>query len=179
MNLSARGHQQAAVLAKWLNNEPLDAIYASPMKRVQQTLAPFTNNGGSTPVILEDLREMDFGDWTGLNFQEVEKKFGVGAHLWLDQFDQGLIPNAEKSGGCRARVGNSLKTMLAQHPRKRIAVFCHGGVIRMMLGILLDLPLPKTASFEIDYASVTRVDIRPCRTEVQYLNLAPCRATAL
>ena len=40
MDLSPRGHDQAATLARYLHEKPLSAIYASPMKRVQQTLAP-------------------------------------------------------------------------------------------------------------------------------------------
>ena len=44
MNLSPNGHEQAAALAKWLARQPLHAVYASPMKRVQQTLAPFASH---------------------------------------------------------------------------------------------------------------------------------------
>ena len=47
--------------------------------------------------------------------------------------------------------------------------------IRMILAILLDLPLPKLSSFEIDYASVTHVELRPHFTEVRLLNFAPWR----
>jgi broad specificity phosphatase PhoE len=45
----------------------------------------------------------------------------------------------------------------------------------MLLAILLDLPLPAMASFEIDYASVTRVEIHPHKTEVLFLNHTPWR----
>ena len=40
--LSPRGQAQAVALADWLRRRPLDAIYASPMRRVQQTLTPLT-----------------------------------------------------------------------------------------------------------------------------------------
>src|ERR1017187_1600392 len=56
MELSPRGHQQAAALAKYLHLRPLSAIYASPMKRVQQTLVPLLVNGTPKPVILPDLQ---------------------------------------------------------------------------------------------------------------------------
>jgi hypothetical protein len=35
----------------------------------------------------------------------------------------------------------------------------------MILSILLNLPLPVMGSFEIDYASVTRVDVHASKTE--------------
>jgi broad specificity phosphatase PhoE len=50
MELSPRGHEQAAALAKYLHRKPLGAIYASPMKRVQQTLAPLLANGAPKPI---------------------------------------------------------------------------------------------------------------------------------
>ena len=40
MNLSPNGRRQARTLADYLRHKTIDAIYASPMKRVQQTLAP-------------------------------------------------------------------------------------------------------------------------------------------
>src|SRR5579862_2981675 len=60
MNLSPRGHEQAAALAKWLERQHIDAVYASPMKRVQQTLAPFANTNGwaQRAVMSDSLREI-------------------------------------------------------------------------------------------------------------------------
>src|ERR1700722_19071728 len=71
MNLSPRGHEQAIVLAKYLRARRMEAIYSSAMKRVQQTLAPFLKNSALPQTILQDLREVDFGAWTGLNWQQV------------------------------------------------------------------------------------------------------------
>jgi len=63
--------------------------------------------------------------------------------------------------------------MLQKHSGQNVAVFCHGGVIRMILSILLDIPLPRMAGFEIDYASVTNIAVLPQKTEVQFLNFTP------
>ncbi len=49
----------------------------------------------------------------------------------------------------------------------------------MILSLLLDVPLPKMAGFEIDYASVTTVAIVPHKTEVQILNFTPWAEAAL
>src|SRR5262245_20138703 len=68
MDLSPGGNTQAIALARYLRHRHLDAIYASPMKRVQQTLAPLLVETAHTPVILPGLREVDFGDWTGLTY---------------------------------------------------------------------------------------------------------------
>jgi broad specificity phosphatase PhoE len=161
MNLSARGRAQARTLAGYLRGQKIDAIYASPMKRVQQTLAPLLKNGASTlrsatpalrsssateggedgpaPTILPALRELDFGDWTGLGWQAVSERFGFSAYEWLDQIEFKGAPNGESGKTFRARIEPCLREIVRRHRGQNVAVFCHGGVIRMMLAILLDL----------------------------------------
>lgn len=175
MNLSPRGHEQARALAKWLDRQSLQAVYASPMKRVQQTLAPFAekNDWASRTVVLNDLREIDFGDWTGLTWDAVKEKFGVSAFQWLTELERGGIANAENTQSYRERVEPCVRDILDKHTGQNVAVFCHGGVIRMILAILLDIPLPRMAGFEIDYASVTNIAVLTHKTEVQFLNFIP------
>lgn len=175
MDLSARGHEQAATLARHLSREKLDAVYASPMKRVQQTLGPLLGNGVPDPVVLHDLREVDFGDWTGLVWEEIQTHSGISAFDWLTELERGTVPNAESGAALRARVEPCLQRILRDHAGQTVAVFSHGGVIRMLLGILLGLPLRETAQFEIDHASVTRVAVNPDQAEIELLNFTPWR----
>ncbi len=175
MNLSARGRKQAKKLATYLRGKTIDAIYASPMKRVQQTLAPAFKNGVPNQTILPDLREIDFGDWTGLGWKAVSARFDFHAHEWLDQIESRGAPNGENGKSFRARVEPCLREIARRHRGQNVAVFCHGGVIRMMLAILLDVPLPKTNHFEIEYASVTQVALHPHMAEVELLNFTPWR----
>ena len=175
MDISPRGHEQAAALARYLKRKKFDAVYASPMKRVQQTMSPYANNGGPKPVIIDNLHEVHFGDWTGLTFAQVLERFGARASSWLDQLAAGTIPNAETATGYRERIEPCVREILKNHSGQRVAIFCHGGVIRQMLSILLDIPLPKTAGFEIDYTSITEVAIYPHRAEVRLLNFTPWR----
>lgn len=175
MNLSERGQAQAKCLAGYLRDKPFDAMYASPMKRVQQTLAPCRKSGAPAPTLLPGLREVDFGDWTGFNWEQVREKFGVHPYDWLDEIELGAVPNGETGVQFRARVEPCLFEIIQRHPGKTTAVFCHGGVIRMMLAILLELPLPKTNAFEIEYASITRVALSPQLNEIELLNFTPWR----
>lgn len=178
MELSPRGHEQSVVLTSWLQRRRLDVVYASPMKRVRQTLAPLAGNGAPRPIVMDELREVDFGDWTGLSWDEVRGRFQISAFDWLNQLERAAIPKAENAATFRARVEPCLRRILEQHSGQTAAIVCHGGVVRMMLAILLDLPLPKTAAFEIDFASVTHVEVFPHKTELQLLNFTPWREPA-
>jgi broad specificity phosphatase PhoE len=178
MELSPRGHQQAAALAEYLRHKLPQIIYASPMKRVQQTLAPFLKNGAAKSTILHDLREVDFGDWTGHGWDTVREKFGVSAFDWLLHLERDMIPNAEPHKVYRGRVEPCIREILDRHSGQTIAVFCHGGTIRMILSILLELPLSKMSAFDFEYASVSDIELKPHRVEMQLMNLTPWRDLA-
>ena len=175
MPLSPRGHEQAVQLARYLHHWKFDALYASPMLRVQQTLTPWLANSAPKPTLIPELREVHFGDWTGLNWDQVLARFGVHVSAWLTELDRGAIPNAESGAALRARTEPCLRRILAAHPGQQVALACHGGVIRMLLSILLGWPLPQWAAVEIDYASITQVRCNPTEAKLQLLNFAPWR----
>ena len=175
MNISPRGHEQAATLAKFLSGRKIDAIYASPMKRVQQTLAPFLKNGAPPQKIIQELREVDFGGWTGLNWEQVCEKFNLLTHEWLDHIERGVAPNGESGAQFSKRVEPCLREIIKNHPGQTVGIFCHGGVIRMLLSILLKMPLPKTNIFEIEYTSVTQIALHSQHAEIELLNFTPWR----
>ena len=175
MNLSPRGHEQARALATFLGQQPFDALYASPMKRVRQTLTPWLSDGAPPSVVLPGLREVDFGDWTDMGWEAVEERFGHNAWDWLLHLDRGEVPNGETGASFRARVEPCIHQILREQAGRNVAVACHGGVIRMILSIVLEMPLPQTASLAVDYATVTRVALRKPRAELELLNFAPWR----
>lgn len=175
IDLSPLGARQAEAVAAHFRGTHFDAVYASPMKRAQRTLAPIVAANGHRPVSLDGLREVDFGAWTGFTWDEVRARFGKSAYDWLLELEVGGIPEAEPVPAYRQRVAGCLDQMLSEYAGKTVAVVCHGGVIRMALAHLLELPLRKMAHFEIDYASITVVDHRPGRPEVQLLNFTPWR----
>ncbi len=180
MGLSARGHDQAAALADWLAERRIDLLHASPMQRVQLTLAPYRERAGLEPVVVDGLREVDFGAWTGCGWNEVEERFGVSAYDWLMHMEHDRIHEAEPIDEFRRRVSDALDAALRDGAGRAVAIFAHGGVIRMALSILLGLPMRTFEHFEVDYAGVTWVDVgeikagRP-RTEIQLLNFTPWR----
>jgi broad specificity phosphatase PhoE len=176
MNLSERGHAQAEALAAYLARKfQLDALYASPMKRVQLTLRPLLERTGLQPILVEGLREVDFGAWTGLRWEEIAVRFGVTAFDWLDHLERGSMPEAEPEEIFRRRVDEVLQQVFRDHAGKTVALACHGGVIRMALAVLLDLPLSKMTHLDVEYASLTWINCCGPRRELQLHNFTPWR----
>jgi broad specificity phosphatase PhoE len=176
MALSPLGLQHGQAVADWLQADKLDAVYASPMLRVKQTMAPLLTGRGMEPTIMQDLREVDFGDWTGFNWSEVKEHFGVSAFDWLEVLDKAGIPNGETAHDLLSRVKPCLDQILQQNPHRSVAVFCHGGIIRVMLALLLEMPLTRMAHFNIEYGSISVVEIQPEKkhaVEIELLNFQP------
>lgn len=176
MKLSERGQVQARALADFLQRRSLDSCFSSPMKRAVQTASPCRK--WTKPVLLNGLREVDFGDWTGLRWEEVQEKYGKSARDWLHLLEANAIPKAEPIEQFRARIQESWNILCRPENGNRIGVFGHGGVIRMLLALLLQMPARQMAAFELSYASVTILHIQENRPEVQLLNYCPWRASA-
>ncbi len=175
MDLSPKGHLQAASLGRYLAGVSFDACYASPMRRVRQTMESMQLAGLPEPVVLEGLREIDFGSWTGLAFHEVQERFGVDASTWLEQIETGGMAGGESTAVFGARVKPCLDRILTEQPGKNILVPCHGGVIRMLLAITMGLPLPKMSSFQVEYASITQIWWPAAEPELRLVNFTPWR----
>lgn len=179
MGLSELGHRQSARLATWLQPRKFDHVYLSPMQRVQLTSAPWRPHYTGPIMTLPDLREVDFGAWTGLGWDGVQEKFGVSAYDWLQQFEKGF-PEGEAEAGFRARLNGCLERILSENRGGTVAVFCHGGVVRGLLSLLLKLPMTHWENFEVDYASCTWITVGTpkagrLRNEVQLHNFTPWR----
>jgi len=176
MKLSDEGHVQAKAMAEYLHTEKIDAIYCSPMTRAQQTLAPLLEKiPHHKPQLLDGLREVDFGAWTGLTWNDVQAKFGISAFDWLDQLHAASIPDAESAMQFRLRVEPCLQQIIEAHKGQHVAIICHGGVIRMLLSVLLDIPLTSLGRVQIEYAGVSVVNLHAHKTELQLLNFVPWR----
>jgi broad specificity phosphatase PhoE len=70
--LSREGLEQAAILADLLGTETIQAVYASPRERAWYTARDIAEPHGLKPETAGDLDEVDFGDWTGMEFTALE-----------------------------------------------------------------------------------------------------------
>src|SRR3954463_6921647 len=115
MELSPRGPEQAQALARYVSRHAFDAVYASPMLRVQQTLAPLARDLKQPATICPELREVDFGDWTGLGWDQVFDKYRIKAFQWLPKKTRAGIPNGECRSTFAAGVEPRLRSVIAGH----------------------------------------------------------------
>lgn len=176
IELSETGKKQALAVAKYLSSHSISAVYASPMKRVRQTVEPFEKLSGIKPIFLNELVEIDFGAWTGLTFDQVSERFGVSAYNWLEQIENGAIPQAETAAQLKTRLEPVLSRILIENSKGNVAIFSHGGIIRVILSIMLEIPLVKLGKIGIDYCSVNKVCVNERNISLRLLNYLPWKS---
>ena len=156
MNISPRGQRTGAgargFFARQKNGrhlrQPDETRAADPGALFEQRRAGANHHARAAR---NQLRRLD-----GLDWEVVCAQFNFDPHEWLDHIERRPSPNGENGPQFRARVEPCLREIIKRHPGETVGIFCHGGVVRMILSILLELPLPKTNAFEIEYASVTQ-----------------------
>ncbi len=146
--LSAQGHEQARRVAAWLADEAIDAVYASTMLRARQTAEPFAADQGHAVTCHDGICEFDRNSGTYIPM-EVLKREDYAA--WL------RMANGEHAidiATFQTTVVAALEGIVQAHPSRRVAVFCHGGVINVWTAHVLGMA-PRLF-FEPDYTSIHR-----------------------
>lgn len=133
--LNITGVQQAKKLAHKLKNFKIDKIYSSDLKRAYQTAKIIFKNSSIKKT--KKLREMNFGIFEGLKYEEIIKKHSKIYTRWIDNPQNIKIPKGESLNKLNKRVLKNLFCILSRHPEKTIAVVTHEGPIRIILNDML------------------------------------------
>lgn len=137
--LSARGREQAAALAAGLGRVAWAGLYASPLARARDTLAPLAAAAGRVPVLREGLAEISLGHWEGLAWSHIRARFPAEHAARGRDLANFRPPGGESFADLAARAGAVLDE-LAAGPQPVLAV-THAGVVRVLLARVLGLPL--------------------------------------
>ena len=151
--LSDDGLRQAELLAEYLASEKIDAIYASPLLRAQQTAQPLSSRIGLE--IIDDPGIAEF-DQHSSEYIPVEELKASGDPR-LTEFLLGEGDEFDDRDEFRDRVMNSIERIISDHGGDRVAVVCHGGVINLYAGDVLGLNVEGPGFFYPNYTSITRV----------------------
>ena len=151
--LSDDGLRQAELLAEYLASEKIDAIYASPLLRAQQTAQPLSIRIGLE--IIDDPGIAEF-DQHSSEYIPVEELKASGDPR-LTEFLLGEGDEFDDRNEFRDRVMNSIERIISDHGGDRVAVVCHGGVINLYAGDVLGLNVEGPGFFYPNYTSITRV----------------------
>jgi probable phosphoglycerate mutase len=151
--LADAGHAQAARLAEYLANERLDAVYASPLARAQQTAVPLLAGRDLELRTVAGVAEWDQHSSEYVPVEELKAADDPRWHAML----AGDWGAEESDEHFRRRIVDAIETIIAAHRGARVAVVCHGGVINGYLSHVLGMDHVTRGFFYPNYTSIHRV----------------------
>jgi broad specificity phosphatase PhoE len=171
IGLSPKGRAEAAAAAERLAEEKIDAIYASPLDRTRETAEMIAGRVGLPVAIRDDVIELDFGEWTGLSFDQVrvDQRWGP----WQGCRSIATIPGGESWRQVQDRTVNALFDLRRCHPDGAVVVVSHGDVIRAALLFVLGMPLDFYHRIEVGTGSISTVRIDDSGIRVSAVNERP------
>uniref|UniRef100_A0A7C1FDX2 Histidine phosphatase family protein n=1 Tax=Caldilinea aerophila TaxID=133453 RepID=A0A7C1FDX2_9CHLR len=111
--------------------EPVDAIYVSPLPRARSTAAAIAAALGIEPIVEEGLREFSIGDWEGRTYRDLIDN----EQLWQRWAQDPTFapPNGESPASFGRRAIETVQRLAERHPGQRIVLVTHGGIISCVL----------------------------------------------
>lgn len=153
IGLSSAGRVQAQRLASRLAKQNIRAIYSSPQLRARATAQALGEALRADIRIAAELDELDYGDWTGRTFAELEASSQWRAFNSVRSWTR--IPNGELMLEVQARVLGFVERALNDHSAETVALVTHADVIRAVLAYFLGVPIDLALRLEVSAASVT------------------------
>ncbi len=176
--LTARGEEQARLLAPELKGRRFALVLVSPALRARRTaeLAGLTAGDGTAPETDPDLWEWDYGGYEGITTVRIRED-RPGWYLWRD----GVIPGGPGHPGetieqVGARVDRAIarvRPVLAGDGD--VAVVAHGHLLRVLTARWLGLPPQDGRLFRLDTGTISALGFEHGEPVILRWN-APVRA---
>ncbi len=129
-SLNESGKKQAKELASKLHDKNIEHIYSSPLNRALETADFVANKLNVNISKIENLREISFGDFSGIKIDELNKNIGI-KNFYEDfskteKYDDFVFPNGESKFEVRARFTSCVEDILQNTKYAIIAIASHG-----------------------------------------------------
>ena len=138
VGLSPIGREQMASVAETLAAESFAAIYTSPRTRAVESARIVATGRGITTV--PEFREIDFGDFEGLTYDEIALRYPDLYRQWMEHPTEIQFPNGESFAAMQSRVLDAFSRICSAHANETVAIVSHGGVNRIVIAWALQMP---------------------------------------
>ena len=161
--LSTDGERQAERTAAFMHDLPITTCFASDLSRAFETARPIAGTLGISAQPVSDLREANKGILEGKYRDPDTGLLGDESHY----HDENDIDSRPPGGESMVDLGNRSQRFFQRVcelepnlPPGDILLVSHGGTMRALLSVLLDLPITASLSFHFDNCSLTTVEFR-------------------
>jgi broad specificity phosphatase PhoE len=154
IDLDEAGMRQADLVAEYLKDMQIEAVYSSPLARALHTAEPIARRH-FLPVNPSDaLNDLDFGEWEGKPTTVVSEYYPEQYALWTVHPERASLPRGETLGDATRRALTAVHRAVAVH-RGNVVLVSHRVVIKILTLALLGLDESRFWNIRVDPCSIT------------------------
>lgn len=157
ISLNQTGRLQAVRIAEYLKDEPIVALYSSPLERALETAGELARSRQLEVQPSQAFIEIDHGEWGGKTWEELEK-----IPLWriYNTYRSATrCPQGELAAEVQARAASELDLLLERHRDQHIAIISHADVIRATISHYAGIPIDLSLRLEVFPASISTIHL--------------------
>jgi phosphoserine phosphatase len=156
VELNSTGKKQAELLAQYLKNIKLDAVYTSPLERALRTAQIVTGQQHRLqPEPMMELNDFDFGEWQAMSKADVKEKYPDILDRWQKDPQRARIPGGESLNDVKKRVQKAVKDIVSRHEEGSVLIVSHRIILKAIILNLLGLDLSHFNNIRVDNVGVT------------------------
>lgn len=164
--LSKKGIEQIKKTKVNLEEYNFSKVYYSPLIRTKESL----NHLGLEGIPEERIQEYNFGIFSGLTNEEIEKKYPLEYKEWIDNPTDYLIKEGESLEIVYKRAVEFLEELAKQD--ENVLLVTHAGIIRLALCWVFD-DIDYFFRFKVDNGSINIISIDDGFKFIKKLNYSP------
>jgi alpha-ribazole phosphatase len=170
VSLSSEGQKQVRNKADLIHDLKPCALYTSPRKRAIESAEAICMALNLQARHCAELCEINFGDFEGITYQEIERRYPGEYQQWMKEPTTVKFPGGESFEEMKVRVLGFLAFLLQAHAGQTVLALSHGGVNRILLADALRLPSENLFRIDQEYAAVNVIDYRADFALVRLMN---------
>lgn len=153
--LNEKGKMQARAVAELLLGEKIDKVFSSDLLRAIETSHAIASVQNTSVRFIPSLREINFGVWEGLTFEEIQTHYPVLLNKWIKDPFGVRIPSGETAEEVRRRVIGAWNfIILNTFDEETVVIVAHGGPLRMLLCQLTGVDLSRQWEFNLGHGEI-------------------------
>ncbi len=154
IELNETGIKQAGLLAGYLREFEIEAVYSSPLRRALKTAEAIARHHNLKVQIDPGLIDFNYGEWQGLSHQEVKNRYTELYAQWKNRPQGVKMPGGESLGDVRERAIRLVDGVVAGNKRTVVLV-SHRVVNKVLICSLLGLDNSHFWNLRLDTCGIT------------------------
>ncbi len=155
-DLTRNGIESAMKLSNRLKDVSFDFIYSSPLQRALDTTKLIRGDKDTEIRILDDLKEIEFGVWEGMEFNKVKEEYFEEFDIYLNRPHLYKPVDGESFEELYIRVGRALDLILSNEA-ENILLVSHGVIIKVLTSLIKGIPIEELYKIQVQIGTALNI----------------------